>query len=82
MLRRVGAFFERFPRPWLAALAAAGGVWFVASFPVGALGPAVHPGFGLLGVILHGLGLAALLASGVIFAFLWWRSYLTDRLFG
>ena len=80
-LRALDRFFGRFSRPWLAATAAAGAVWLVASFPVSAL-VAVHPILGLLGAILHVIGLAALIGSGVIFAVLFWRDYLNERFFG
>jgi Zn-dependent protease with chaperone function len=80
-LSTLDSFFGRFDHPWLAGLAAAGGVWLLLSVPLGYLGSAVHPAFDALGATLHLLGLAALLASGLLFAGLWWGSYLGDRLF-
>jgi hypothetical protein len=76
---RLDALFGRFAHPWLAALAAAGAVWFLVGFPVAYLGTPVHPVFNLLGAFLHFLGLGTLLASGVVFSVLWWRNYLGDR---
>ena len=82
VLVRLDGLFGRFSRPWLAALAAAGAVWFLVGFPVAYLGTPVHPVFNLLGALLHFLGLATLLASGVVYSVLWWREYLNDRFFG
>jgi len=80
LLARLDGFFARFSRPWLAALAAAGAVWFVGGFPVAYLGVSVHPAFNLLGAFLHFLGLGTLLATGVVYSLLWWRGYLSDWL--
>ncbi|MFB6298864.1 MAG: hypothetical protein ABEH65_01230 [Halobacteriales archaeon] len=80
LLTRLDAFFTRFTRPWLAAVAAAGGVWLVLSFPIGFLG-SFHPLLNYLGIFLHFLGLGTLLASGVIFAVLWWKQYINKKFF-
>ncbi len=81
VLVRLDGFFGRFSHPWLTALAAAGAVWFLVGFPVAYLGAPVHPVFNLLGALLHFLGLATLLASGVVYSVLWWRDYLNERFF-
>ena len=82
VLARLDAFFGRFSRPWLTALAAAGAVWFLVGFPVAYFGTPVHPAFNLLGAFLHFLGLGTLFASGVVYSVLWWREYLNERFFG
>lgn len=83
-MARLGAvtrFFERFAHPWLAALAAAGAVWLLLSFPVGYLGPRVHPLFTTFSLILHVLGVATVLLSGIVFGILWWTTYLNGKFF-
>ena len=82
LLARLDGFFGRFAHPWLTALAAAGAVWFLGGFPVAYFGGTLHPAFDLLGAFLHFLGLGTLLASGVVYAVLWWRRYLDRRFFG
>lgn len=73
--------FHRFERPWLAALAAAGVVWFAASLPLGFVAD-IHPMVGVLAAALHFLGVATLLVSGVVYALLFWRGYLDEKFFG
>jgi Zn-dependent protease with chaperone function len=80
--RRIALLIGGSSRPWLAASVAAGAVWFLASFPLGFVAGAVHPVLNVVAAVLHLLGLATLLASGGLFALLWWRDYVSDRLYG
>jgi hypothetical protein len=80
-LGRLNAFFGRFRRPWLAALGAAGAVWLVGSVLLALLAAGRHPTLDLLIVALHLLGLAAVVAAGVVQAVFFWRGYF-DRKFG
>lgn len=77
----IGSFFSQFKRPWLAALAAAGGIWFGVSLPVAVLGRWVHPTFNLIAGVLHILGSVTLVVAGVLFAVLWWKKYLDWKFF-
>lgn len=75
--------FGRYDRPWLAALGAAGAVWFVAGLALGLVVARLfaHPLLDLLALVLHGLGLAALVGFGGVYALLFWKGFF-DRRFG
>lgn len=74
--------FARFDRPWLAALGAAGGVWFVASLVLGLVASGLHPTLDLLVFVLHGLGVAALVGAGVVYGLLFWKDYFDTKFAG
>jgi len=80
-LNAITSFFERFSHPWLVAIAAAGGVWLVVSFPTALLGQYVSPAFTPLSVVLHLLGMSVILLSGIVFGILWWANYVEEKFF-
>lgn len=80
-LNAITAFFKRFAHPWLVAVAAAGGIWLVMSFPVGVLGQHVHPAFTPMSVVLHLLGVSVVILSGIVFGVLWWADYVNEMFF-
>jgi len=81
VLGRLDAFFGRFRRPWLAALGAAGGVWLLGSVLLALVAAGRYPLLDRLIVALHLLGLAAVIAAGLVQAVFFWRGYF-DRKFG
>ncbi|MFB6160298.1 MAG: hypothetical protein ABEJ61_03875 [Haloferacaceae archaeon] len=72
--------FARFDRPWLVALAAAGAVWFLASLVLAPLVLGVDPTLDRFVLVLHGLGLAALVGAGLVYSVLFWKKFF-DRKF-
>lgn len=69
---RPEGFFERRSHPWLVAIALAGAGWWLVGFVLGLVGPEALTGVGWL---VHLLGLATVLLSGVAYGILWWADY-------
>ena len=72
--------FTRFERPWLAGLGAAGVVGFLASLVLAPFILGIDPTLDLFVLVLHGLGLAAMVGAGVVYSVLFWRDFF-DRKF-
>jgi hypothetical protein len=73
-------FFARFERPWLAGLGAAGAVWFLASLVLAPFVLGVDPTLDRFVLVLHVLGLAAMVGAGLVYTLLFWRDFF-DRKF-
>lgn len=65
--------------PRIAAFALAGFVWTLASVVLGVV-PGLGPSMQVFTLLLHLLGVTVLVASGAVYALLWWRSYLNERI--
>jgi hypothetical protein len=82
-LVRFDRAFERFDRPWLVGLGAAGVAWFLSSLVLAAAVSGLglsNPTLALVLLVLHGLGLAAMIGAGLVYSVLFWKGFF-DRKF-